>query len=111
MSDSSFTTRTLYESDTHTVRLIVSGELDIATEPQLIAAVSAAVITDGAAGLVVDLTGVPFIDSAGLRALLLSRTAAEERGLTFELAVHPGPVTRLLDIAGVTNWFSYATAP
>jgi anti-sigma B factor antagonist len=90
-----------------TLRVAVSGELDLLTEPQLVGSLSDALAMTDAAEVVLDLTDVAFIDSSGLRALLLCRDQAQEHGLPLALALRDGPVARLLKIAGVTEWFSY----
>ena len=54
--------------------LMLSGELDPSSAPTLNAAVDKA-LAEGSSALVMDLAGLSFIDSAGLRSLL----AAHER--------------------------------
>lgn len=76
--------------------LHVSGEIDIATAPDLDKAIEAE-----QGDLVIDLTSVDFMDSTGLRSLIAahrSMTAADRR-----LLVLPGsgPVRRLFEVAGV----------
>ena len=56
---------------------------------------------------VLDLRDVGFIDSSGLRGLLLCRDQAAALGIEFSLAVAKGTVSRLLDVAGVQDWFTY----
>ena len=50
-------------------RVVVSGDLDLATAPQLMSAVESLAAT-GARRVVVDLEAVSFIDSSGISALL-----------------------------------------
>ena len=59
-----------------TVRVVVAGELDLATAPQLREHVSAQ-LADHAEIIVLDLAGVSFIDSTGLHALI---EASEQDG-------------------------------
>lgn len=94
-----------------TARVVLGGELDLECEAAVAGAV--AQVLDGDAGglgeLVLDLRAVTFIDSSGLRAVLRGRDDAEARGVRFFLAVDgAGPVTRLLEVAGVADWFRYA---
>jgi anti-sigma B factor antagonist len=89
------------------VRVTVLGELDLQTERALVAEVDAALEGGGVAQLVLDVTGVQFIDSSGLRSLLMCRDRARRDGAAVLLAVESGPVTALLDVAGVGDWFSY----
>ena len=59
--------------------LVVSGELDIATAPDLRDRMTAA-IARGATGLVVDLHSVTFMDSVAMAAILHARTQLGEGG-------------------------------
>jgi anti-sigma B factor antagonist len=60
-------------------RLTLTGELDIATAPQVEEA-ARAMLAKGVGNLVIDLRGLTFIDSSGLRMLILlsDRAAGEE---------------------------------
>lgn len=93
------------------LRVLLSGALDLAAEEDLVATVSDLISATDASSVVVDLSAVTFMDSSGLRAVLLCRAAAERRRLPFALAVVKGPVTRLLDAAGVRSWFGYESPP
>ena len=76
-----------------------SGEIDLATVGQLEDALAAS--SDGNSDVAVDLTGVTFMDSTGLRALLAANQNLSEFGRRLALIVAGGPVDRLLDISGV----------
>jgi anti-anti-sigma factor len=53
-------------------------------------------------GLVVDLTGLAFVDSAGIHALVAKRESLEESGTPSALVVAPGSsVERTLDMTGL----------
>jgi anti-anti-sigma factor len=89
------------------VRVRIVGELDLYREMAVRAAVTA-VLDEGDVGcLVLDVREMQFLDSSGLRALLACRDRTRETGAEFRLAVAPGPVTRLLAVAGVQGWFDY----
>lgn len=75
--------------------VVVEGEIDLATAPAVEKALGKAA-DEGIS--VVDLTGVTFIDSTGLRALLVANSNVEGR---LSLIVAQGPVTRLFEITGV----------
>ena len=90
-----------------TLRGTLVGELDMLTEPDLIAAVGHALDTTSATECLLDLRQISFMDSSGLRAVLLCKERAAARDIAFSLVVEQGPVTRLLDVAGVRSWFSY----
>ena len=67
-----------------TLNLAVAGELDASNAPELRAKI--AVGTDWAR-LVIDLTGLTFIDSVGLSTLVAAKKLSREQG--FELFVIP----------------------
>jgi anti-sigma B factor antagonist len=94
---------TLDVGDGH-VTLRASGEIDLYSAGDFTAALGQA--ADTAPDVTVDLTGVRFMDSTGLRALLRARRRAEDEGGRLRLAVDPsGAVARLLDLAGVSALF------
>jgi anti-sigma B factor antagonist len=84
----------------HRTVLAASGEIDIATAPALREAVDT-VLTSGALDVWLDLIAVTFMDSTGVRALLDTRDALSGTGRTFAVICPPGPVRRVLQIAGV----------
>jgi anti-sigma B factor antagonist len=92
----------VHESDVEGVRLLeVFGELDLASAPRLCALLDAA-RTQRVKRVVVDLTGVDFCDSTGLRALMGASTELRHAGGRLAVAVLPdGPVSRLFDVTGV----------
>jgi anti-sigma B factor antagonist len=85
--------------------LAARGELDLATAPRLTARVEAMRQT-GARSVLVDLSGVEFCDSTGLRALI--GAASEVRAAGGRLAITAGPddgaVARLLLVTGASEW-------
>ena len=80
---------------------VVRGELDEFTGAALEAALDA-----HAQVSVVDLGEVSFVDSAGLRTLLLARQARVERGGTLYVRRSSGAVRRVMRLAGVAHLFS-----
>lgn len=83
-----------------------TGELDLTAEQDLVASVTTAVERSSATAVVVELGDVTFLDSSGLRALLTCREHALERNLTFSIGGCSDAVQRLLEVAGVTDWFA-----
>ena len=92
----------VHRSDVDGVRLFeVFGELDLATAPRLCALLDAA-RAERVRRVVIDLTGVDFCDSTGLRALMGASTELRHAGGRLALAVLPnGGVARLFDISGI----------
>ena len=83
------------EGDRHT--LLLTGELDIATAPELEA--RAEQLCAGHAGeLVLDLSQLEFLDSAGLSAILRVRALCQEHLCEFGLTPGAQPVQRLFEI-------------
>jgi anti-sigma B factor antagonist len=81
----------------------VIGELDIAHEEELRAELNSAIESDQA-GVLVDLSKCEFIDSSGVRSLLLGREAqmASDRGnKRFALVTSNEQVLRILSVMGV----------
>jgi stage II sporulation protein AA (anti-sigma F factor antagonist) len=63
------------------LRALVAGEIDFANALELQSRISTACVERGAPALVLDLVGVEFMDSSGLRAILhLQRELAGARG-------------------------------
>jgi anti-sigma B factor antagonist len=83
------------------------GELDMATEGDLAAELGRAIATD-AEQILLDLTGVTFIDSMGIH--LLVRTQRKTAGRLRLLPVE-GEVRRLLELTGVANYLEFVAQP
>jgi anti-sigma B factor antagonist len=86
-------------------RIAASGELDIATAPELADAVENALIA-GVRDLTIDLCSTTFMDSSGIDVLL--KAARGTPRLTV-LCV-PGPVRRVLEISGAASMLTLQSA-
>jgi anti-sigma B factor antagonist len=95
------------ERDEAGVRILsVTGELDIATAPELCARLDAS-RSVRRPRLLVDLTEVEFCDSTGLRALLGAASEVRAHGGRFAIVCAPtGGVARLLDVVGASEWMA-----
>ena len=85
----------------------VTGEVDASTAPGMRGALLAAVAHGGSGPVRVDLSGVTFLDSAGLAALAAAHRAAQGAGR--ELRVRCGTaraVVRPLQITGLWDVFT-----
>lgn len=82
------------------VLILPAGELDLATAEQLEQAVVRE-LANSPAALVIDLSGVTFMDSVALGALLRCEEWAREEGIRF--AINPGKhqPRRLLELCGL----------
>lgn len=82
-------------------RLDVTGEVDVSCADELRAAIDAQ-ISEGVTGeLVVDLAGVPYIDSTGIGVLVGAAHRVSEVGATFVVARPQRNVERVLGLLGV----------
>jgi anti-sigma B factor antagonist len=83
----------------------MSGEFDLHAANQV--GHRLGTIVDGAKGAVeVDATGVTFIDSAGLHALLTARDRARDRGVSFQVGPTSPQVASVIEITGVSDLLS-----
>ena len=82
--------------------LRLEGEVDIATVDQLDEAIQEAV-DDEAETVVVDLSGLSFMDSTGLRSVLSGHEMVRAKKRSFIVVSGTGPVSRLIDITGVAG--------
>jgi anti-anti-sigma factor len=83
--------------------LALSGELDVASAPQLEQELAAATSDDDAHLIVLDLRQLEFMDSTGLRAVLTAYDVAREDGRRFGLVRGPQQVERLLSLTRVAD--------
>ncbi len=78
------------------------GEVDLTSADQLGASLRN--VPEATDRVILDLLGVPFMDSSGLKVLLV---ACDELGERLCLVLSPGsPIVSLLDLAGVSERFS-----
>jgi anti-sigma B factor antagonist len=91
-----------HERDGTRHALSAEGELDLLSAAGLEAAV-VRLCAEGAQEIVVDLHRVDFVDSAGIRALVVSRRHCEERGCDFSLARVQPPARRLFEVTGLAG--------
>lgn len=82
------------------VSIEVKGEVDLATVEDLQSAIDA-IFEDSGENLVVDLIGSSFMDSTGLKTLVMTNRKFEKAGRSFAIAVSAGPILRLIDLSGV----------
>ena len=92
------------------LHLAPSGELDIATAPQLEQAISAAT-SEPVSELVLDLRELTFMDSTGLRTLAEANVKAEQAGTALSIWRGPRQIERVLEISGLGALLPLADAP
>jgi anti-sigma B factor antagonist len=91
--------------------LTVRGELDLYTAPALRDRVLAAA-AEGQRRLVIDLSGVPFMDSSGLGVIVACLKRLRESGGDLALVTAPGsPPSKLLSLTGLDRAIPTSSTP
>ena len=91
------------------VRITVTGEIDMENaarvEQQILAAIS-----NQLTNVILDLGGLDYIDSAGLRVLFTLGTRLDTLQITLELVVPPeSPIRRVIDLCGLSGTIRIAS--
>ena len=84
--------------------LVVHGELDIATAPELQRLLEG--LRRRQHAVVLDLAAVTFIDSTGLSALMDARVASDRNGWDFSVRRPSAAVRRVVELAGLEHVLS-----
>lgn len=82
--------------------LLLSGELDMVSGPELRAALTR-VCVEGAGTVVLDLSGLTFMDSTGIHAVRLTRELCAEHGCELRMIPGPAQVQRVFEIVGLLD--------
>jgi anti-anti-sigma factor len=111
-NDPSSTEVLTISSTRHGSRVIVEleGELDLHGSERLADEVSQA-LREPVELLELDAANLTFADSAGLRAVLVALQETESQGATFRLRAVSAPVSRVIQIAGLSDLLLPATEP
>lgn len=86
---------------TEPLRVAADGELDAASAATLAKALEDA--PAGAAGMALDLSGVSFIDSSGLRVIAAQVQRSEKAGTPFTVSAASDAVRRIFEMTGLTS--------
>jgi len=89
-----------------TCTLFLSGEADVAVADDITELGSVSLESPDIHTLIIDMAGLTFIDSSVLGALLTLRAKAEDSHKKMILTRLPVRVSRVLDIAGLTDVFT-----
>jgi len=87
--------------------IAVSGEIDVATAPQLRECLQR-VIARGESTIVLDLLGVTFLDSTALGVLVGALKRCREAGGDLHLVVADPRIMKIFEITGLTSVFTIA---
>lgn len=99
------TIRTVYDGDRGVMKLF--GELDVTTVVVLDTELHR-IEAESPAGVVLDLSGLEFIDSLGIACLLAAGRRAAEHGRELVMARPRPEVDRVLRLTGVDDLLAYA---
>jgi anti-sigma B factor antagonist len=83
----------------------VSGEVDVYSAPMLKDNITE-LLQSGVSTLIVDLSGVAFLDSTGLGALVEARAATSDAGGTLPLVCSQDRILKLFTITGLDGVFT-----
>lgn len=86
--------------DGDVARLRAVGELDIYTSPKLLSVIEQ-LCTRDLERIVVDGQDLSFVDSAGLRSLVMAHDRAETLGVGFEVGAASEPLAKVLEMTGL----------
>ncbi|HEV3072238.1 MAG TPA: STAS domain-containing protein [Solirubrobacteraceae bacterium] len=96
--------------DNGTASLALEGELDLATAATLEQRLGE-LEDGGSTHLMVDLAGLAFIDSTGLRVLLQANARAQEHGHKLTLCPGSETVQRVFEVTGVQDALRFVPRP
>lgn len=88
----------------------IAGELDLATAPKL-RSVLAEVTESGPKAIRIDLGGVTFLDSSAISVLVEAQQRHQADGVGLVLHGLLGHSRRVLEIAGLTDYFELSDEP
>ncbi len=89
--------------------ITLEGDLDLATVAKLRDAIAEA-CTSKRPEVTLDLTGLAFLDSSGIHAILELHAAATDEGRQLTVIPGPGRVQRALEVAGLSGLLPLAPA-
>jgi anti-anti-sigma factor len=92
------------------IHIAPQGELDLATVPELDAAIAAAQARPGLRVLV-DLRGVTFLDATALRCLIRAKDRANAAGSVLEIVRGPGHVQHTVEVVGLAEELPFVDRP
>jgi len=93
-----------------TARLTVSGELDVSTAPHLMAEADA-LLERAARHLILDLSGLTFVDSSGLSLFIALNDRAAHEDWTLSLTRPQGRTFSMFEITGTDGYLPFVDEP
>lgn len=90
------------DDDGHEVRVVVRGELDLATADDLDRCLAG--LADQGRTVLLDLRPLTFMDSSGLRSLMIARERSQRDGWEFHILAPEGDARQVLRVSGVEDY-------
>ena len=81
----------------------VRGEVDLQTAPKVPYAIERG--SEGVTAVVVDMSGIAFMDSTALSTLMRAKESLEEKGISLRLTTPSGAVERIFAVTGFEDYF------
>jgi anti-sigma B factor antagonist len=91
--------------DARGVVLVLDGELDAASAPDLKMYLDA-LLSEDHARVMLDLNGLAFVDSAGVSVLIRAKQAAEAQGRALVLRRPTEQLERVFALVGLADWLA-----
>ena len=92
-----------------TLYAVIAGEIDHHSAKSIRDTIDAAMISTSPDALVMDLSGITFMDSSGLGLVLGRYTKATDSGIAFSLMGAGERCARMFDLAGLDRIIDYKT--
>ena len=89
----------------------IAGDIDFAAKAALENQIAVQITSHHVTSVIVDITAVSFIDSAGIGALVACRRSADDTGKTLCVIGAQGRVADILNLTGVRQWLAGETDP
>lgn len=84
----------------------IEGELDLGVRETVEKAIGDAIDAAGTREVIIDLSGLQFIDSSGIGILLKGRRQADRAGVAYRVSAPTGIVRQVLELTGVLEHLS-----
>jgi anti-anti-sigma factor len=91
--------------------IVLTGELDLSGAPALDHEIDALASRDGVRRVILDLRGLEFLDSSGLRVVALAERRLSSAGRSLSLVRGRDPVQRVFEITRMTERLDFVDTP
>ncbi len=85
--------------------IAVRGEVDLHTAPRVQYAIERATQENGIGAVVVDMSGIAFMDSTALSTFMRAKDSLDEQGIALRLSAPSDAVERIFNVTGFGEYF------